>query len=106
MFEIIALENCPYSKKAVELLNNLQRKNPNIKIKTTWVDDSTKHKHKTAQNNTFPQIRYKVQTKNGMRQIVIGGCDRLEELLALTKQIKGSFGPQIIVPIMQLISID
>lgn len=105
MFEIIALNGCPYSARAVETLEQLSAKNPKIQVKVTWVDSNDKHKYKTPERSTFPQIFYHVKTSKGVKRITIGGLDELEQLIQLKNTLKQQYGSQIIVPLLQLMSV-
>lgn len=105
MFEVIALKECPFSARAVELLENLSHQNPNIKVKITWVDQSTKQKYKTSERSTFPQIFYHVKTSKGLKKLFIGGCDNLEQLITIKESLKQQYGSQIIVPLLQLMTV-
>ena len=51
---IVVLENCGYSKAAVELLNNYK-----IKYKSIIIKQEEKSKYITNEINTFPQIYLK-----------------------------------------------
>lgn len=95
MFEVVALEGCPYSKNAVQVLGPLES---NI----IWVNDTTKQKYKTAEHNTFPQISYYVKTSKGLKKMYIGGWNDLEHLIAMKDELKQQYGKQIIVPLLHL----
>ena len=96
MFNVIALEDCPYSIEAVNTLKHL-------KPKITWVKHENKHKYKTAERSTFPQISYTVKTKKGHKDIYIGGLSDLEYLLDTVKQLKSkNYNAQIVVPMLAL----
>lgn len=104
MFEVIALKECPYSAQSVETLEQLAAKNPNIRVKVTWVDSSNKQKYKTPERSTFPQIFYHVKTSKGVKRITIGGNDELDQLIQLKDTLKRQYGSKIIVPLLQLMS--
>ena len=105
MFEIIALEHCPHSAKAVETLNKLANQNGNFKFKVTWVNSETKEKYKKNPSDTFPQIIFQVKTSDGkLKTIVVGGNDDLDHLIQVTKSLKSEYSPEIIVPILQLMN--
>jgi hypothetical protein len=81
MFQVIALEGCPYSQRAVEILKSL----PNTEV--IWVDHESKHRYKTPDRQTFPQITYKYKQKNGqLKTVFIGGLSELEKLIELKKK--------------------
>lgn len=63
--KLIFLENCPYSIAAKELLNN-------FKFKLISVNQENKHKYKTKEISTFPQIY--------MNDILLGGYSDLTEI--------------------------
>ena len=104
MFQIIALEHCPFSEKAVKTFDNLAKQNTNIKVQTIWVNSITKSKYKTSERSTFPQIYYHVQSSNGLKTIYIGGNDNIEDLLQILKTLRDNYGPEIIVPLLQLMN--
>jgi glutaredoxin-related protein len=104
MFQIIALEHCPFSEKAVKTFENLAKQNTNIKLQTIWVNSVTKNKYKTSEHNTFPQIYYHVQSSNGLNTIFIGGNDNIDDLVQITRTLRDNYGPQIIVPLLQLMN--
>jgi hypothetical protein len=66
----IILENCPYSIKAENLL-----KKHNIPINIITVDHDNKHKYKTSQINSFPQLYLKNKLKKD--SLLLGGYDDL-----------------------------
>jgi len=100
MFEIVALEGCPYSQRAVDTLNSLRD------TKVIWVNESSKQKYKTLQRNTFPQISFIVKTNQGqLKKVFIGGMSELENLIDLKNQLKEAFGPQVIAPLLHLMKI-
>jgi glutaredoxin len=104
MFEIIALEHCPYSANAVKTLESLAEENENFKFTVTWVNQQSKEKYKKTPDDTFPQIVFHVKLSDGrLKKIIIGGNDDLDKLIELTQSLKSEFGPQIIVPLLQLI---
>ncbi len=70
--KVIVLENCPYSIAAVELLTN-----HNIKFTKILVNQETKHKYKTEQISTFPQIFL----NNNNNKILLGGYSDLEDII-------------------------
>ncbi len=73
--KVIVLENCPYSIAAAELLTN-----HNIKFKKILVNQETKHKYKTEEISTFPQI-YLINKDSINTQILLGGYSNLEEIM-------------------------
>ncbi len=74
--KVIVLENCPYSIAAAELLTN-----HNIKFKKILVNQETKHKYKTEQISTFPQI-YLINKDSDINQsLLLGGYSNLEEII-------------------------
>ena len=95
MFEVVALEGCPYSKNAVQVLEPL---GSNV----IWVNDTTKQKYKTAGRETFPQIFYHVKTPKGQKRIYVGGWNDLENLIAIKNELKKQYGEQIIAPFLHL----
>jgi glutaredoxin len=105
MFEVIALNGCPYSERAVQLLQGISKKNPNFKVNVTWVDGESKNKYKTNGRTTFPQISYAVQTSKGLKKLYIGGCEDIENLIETAAKLKSTYGPQVIVPLLQLMNI-
>jgi glutaredoxin len=70
--KVVVLENCPYSIAAAELLTNY-----NIKFKKILVNHETKHKYKTEQISTFPQI----YIKDNKIELLLGGYSDLEEII-------------------------
>ena len=104
MFDIVALEGCPYSAQAVDLLTAMSQRHPNFKFKVTWVNASNKQKYKTPDRQTFPQISFQVKTTRGVQSIYVGGCENLEELISWARQLKTRYGAQIIVPLLQLMN--
>jgi glutaredoxin len=70
--KVIVLKNCPYSIAALELLTNY--KIPYSKIEVT---QTNKHKYKTAQISTFPQI-YII---NKSDELLLGGYSDIEEII-------------------------
>jgi len=69
MFKIVYLENCPYSKKALEILK--KNKEEVILIK---VQQSEKEEYKKKKKiQTFPQV----WVRKNIRFRKIGGCDDL-----------------------------
>jgi glutaredoxin len=74
VLKVIVLENCPYSIAAAEMLTNY-----NIKFKKILVNQETKHKYKTEQISTFPQI-YLIN-KDTENNKLLGGYSNLEEII-------------------------
>ena len=72
ILKAIILENCPYSMAAVELLTN-----HNIEFKKILVTQETKHKYKTEQISTFPQIYFYSEKIEEL----LGGYSDLEEII-------------------------
>ena len=70
--EAVVLENCWYSKELITLLN----KN-NININYISVSQSDKHKYKTNDLTTFPQV-YLI---NDTERILIGGYDDISKII-------------------------
>ena len=70
--EAVVLENCWYSKELITLLN----KN-NININYISVSQSDKHKYKTNDLTTFPQV-YLI---NDTKRILIGGYDDISKII-------------------------
>lgn len=68
---IVSLDGCPYSKAAVELLDNFK-----IKYQIINVDWNNKDKYKTNQINTFPQIYLKRKSNN--QTLLLGGYNDLK----------------------------
>lgn len=99
MFEVIALEGCPHSQRAVELMKNLGTKHNVI-----WVPRDSKEKFKTPNRPTFPQISFHVRRSKGPRVIYIGGCDDLENLISTCKNLRTKYDPTIAVPLMMLLN--
>lgn len=81
MFKVIALEGCPYSERAVDILKFLTN------TEVIWIDHESKNKYKTPDRQTFPQITYTYKKKNGKNETVfIGGLSELEKLIELKKE--------------------
>ena len=76
--KIIALENCGYSKKALDLL-----KNNNIDHHLTTISYEDKEKFKTDKINTYPQIYLTKQNNNG--NLLLGGYDNLNNFINIFK---------------------
>lgn len=72
--EAIILKNCSYSIALSKLFKN--------KIKYIEVDDTTKHKYKTEEIQTFPQLYIK---KNNSQQYLIGGYNDTVNILNIIK---------------------
>ncbi len=72
----IILEGCPWSKALDELL-----KIKKIKSKIIKVNDTTKHKYKTAIINTFPQLYFIDNTEH-----LIGGYTETKRLLDMINE--------------------
>lgn len=73
--KIIALENCPYSIGAYNLLvpnKNNQHKQINVK----WVNYDDKHKYKKENRQTFPQISFINE-----KEYFLGGYSELKDLI-------------------------
>jgi glutaredoxin len=104
MYEVIALEECPYSIRAVKLLKALSQKNPKLKYKVVWVNETNKHQYKTPERPSFPQISFHVKSSKGINKIYIGGCEQFENLCRSAESLRAEYGPQIIVPLLQLMS--
>jgi glutaredoxin len=68
MLKAILLENCPYSNAMREMFENY-----NIKTKYIVVNQQTKHKYKTSEIDTFPQLYYD--------KYLIGGYNDTEEII-------------------------
>lgn len=80
MFEVVALEGCPYSQKAVDVLTKLEN------TKVIWVNHTTKHAYKTTERPTFPQISFVYKSKDGMvKKKFIGGLSELERLIEMKR---------------------
>ncbi len=76
--KVIVLENCPYSIAALTLL-----KNYNIPFNKILVTQNNKHKYKTAEISTFPQI-YIINnsTKEEISKgLLLGGYSDIEEII-------------------------
>jgi glutaredoxin len=73
-FTVYALENCPYSIKAVKLMEKYQIPTDNVK----WISSGNKEKIKRKYGfSTFPHILYKGKS--------VGGCHEFEKLLSVAK---------------------
>lgn len=84
MFYIIALEGCPYSQEAVNIINKYK----NVKKIIEWVSQDKKHQYK-KKLSTFPQIYFRYKKKNGTENdILIGGCDNLKKILQILNYIQ------------------
>jgi len=73
--KIIALENCPFSIGAYNLLvpnKNNQHKQINVK----WINNDDKNKYKTKNSQTFPQISFINE-----EEYFLGGYSELEDLI-------------------------
>ena len=70
-FQVISLQNCPYSNAAKEFLDN-----KNIKYDLITVDFLTKNKYKSNEIDTFPQVY--IVKKN--KKILIGGYEDLKDI--------------------------
>jgi glutaredoxin len=71
---VVSLNGCPYSRSAVELLDNFK-----IKYQIINVDWNNKDKYKTNQINTFPQIYLKKKSNN--QSLLLGGFDDLKNFI-------------------------
>ena len=76
VLKVIILENCPYSIAAAEMLTNY-----NIKFKKILVNQETKHKYKTQQISTFPQIYLINKDAENKHELLLGGYSNLEEII-------------------------
>lgn len=77
MFEIVALENCPHSIRAVRFFEQHQEWPHVVK----WVNAQTKVKYqkKTSAMNTFPQI----SVVEGRKKILLGGTEVLYDIVRI-----------------------
>jgi len=87
-FYVYALKGCPYSEEAVELLKS----HPHLKNSVKWVErgseaENLKRKHNHA---TFPQVFFDFKANKTDRRVMIGGCDKLKELLTVCDNLKHS----------------
>jgi hypothetical protein len=71
--KIILLKDCP---KSIALNESMAEHK--IKSVSIWVDHSNKHKYKTNEIETFPQIY--MCDKNSKKNILFGGCDDFDNL--------------------------
>jgi hypothetical protein len=102
MFYVVALEGCPYSQQAVQVLHHIK----GLKTTIKWINSQEKSHYKTSQRSTFPQISYLVKpTSTGKNQeIYIGGLDELNYLLDTVTNLKThGFNSQIVIPLMNLL---
>ena len=76
--KIIVLENCNYSKKALQLL-----KDNNINHDSIYIDNINKDKYKTNNISTYPQIYLTKQ--NSIGNLLLGGYNELENVIKLFK---------------------
>jgi len=110
MFYIVALNGCPYSEGAVKLLDNLH-----VKYIAKWIDSDDKSNYKKGNRTTFPQISFIVKTpptklkqktpsiSANNEEIYIGGLDELNNLVAVTTQLKEhQYDGKIILPLLSL----
>ena len=79
--KIIALENCGFSKKALDLLIN-----NNIEHELVTINYNDKEKFKTNNINTYPQIY--LMKKNSKGHLLLGGYDKLNNFINVFKDIK------------------
>lgn len=79
--KIIALVNCAYSKKALDLL--IKNK---IEHESIIIDNEDKDKFKTNNINTYPQIYLMRKNTNG--HLLLGGYDKLNNFINIFKNIK------------------
>ncbi len=70
--KVVVLKNCPYSIAVVELLKNYK-----IPFNKIEVSQNNKHKYKTAQISTFPQV-YIV---NKSDELLLGGYSDVEDII-------------------------
>ena len=73
--KVISLVGCPYSEKAIKLVNNY-----NIKNETTFINSNEMDKYVTDDIQTFPQIYLMKKNSNG--HFLLGGCSDLEECIS------------------------
>jgi glutaredoxin len=73
-FEIVALQNCPYSIAGIELLKDNKIKNTLISV-----NQENKDKYKTEEIQTFPQIYLKKENRDG--SVLIGGYNDIKEFV-------------------------
>jgi len=78
---IVVLENCGYSKAAIELLDNYK-----IKYKSIIIKQEEKSKYITNEINTFPQVYLKKNKTND--SLLLGGYSNLNEFVQLFKNHK------------------
>jgi len=71
---VIVLKDCPYSNKAIELLEKNNLKNKTIET----VTQKNKDMYKTAEISTFPQIYLKKY--NSKNTLLLGGYSDLENV--------------------------
>lgn len=78
---VVLLENCVYSKQAVELLHA-----NNIVFNSITVDNLNKNDFKTQNISTFPQIYLRKRNNNGSQ--LLGGFDDLSHFMSEFKNKK------------------
>ena len=78
--KIIALENCRYSKKALDLLIN-----NNIEHQLITIRSEEKEKFKTDYINSYPQIYLMKKNNNG--NLLLGGYQELNNFINIFKNI-------------------
>ena len=71
---VVTLDNCPWSKAAIDLLNSFK-----IKYKHLKVNQNNKEKYKTSEINTFPQIYLKKNSSND--SLLLGGYNNLKDFI-------------------------
>ena len=100
MFQIIALEGCPYSQSAVKLFEKMH----GIKYHVRWISQEDKHAFKSKKRTTFPQISFLVKVDGKDKEIYIGGFEDLLNLIKILKMIKisGYINPSIFIPLIYL----
>lgn len=82
MIELYGLIGCPYSLKAVQLLEM-----NNINSKIIWINQEKKNEYKKKNKmKKFPQIFFKNKTK----RTKIGGYDQLDILFSIINLITNS----------------
>jgi glutaredoxin 3 len=83
MISIFTLKGCPFCKKAMETLDTY-----NIPYKEKIIDSEEKKEmcKKQSGMRTFPQIYVTINSRN----ILLGGCDNLLELIKYVNTIKNN----------------
>lgn len=93
MLTIYVLEGCPYCADAIKLLNKLK-----VKYKRVLITHINKEKQKKVLGiMTFPHILLKHGHGKNSKDIVIGGYEDLEKVVAICKVMrKAGINPNVV----------